>query len=192
VSTLNSEEGSNWNIVPLNEDNFDFELRQAEEKRYLELQEVVIPGKKRGSPYVKGEQVIQPRKFAKKIVSQIMSKAIKYQRGATQPLDLLIYNTHWRFLPNKSVLQLVCHELHNIIHPFSRIYFFTRHNPSEGQVVNICPSTDLLKGFNREEAKGNVYVNFDPGSGEPFTHADKVGVRFALSPTVAKQFREIE
>jgi hypothetical protein len=158
--------------------------------RYLELQEVIIPGKKRGPPYAKGEQTIEPAKFAKTIVSAINSKAIKYPPALEQPLDLLIYPTHWRFVPNPSVLQLVCDSLHKSSHPFSNIYFFNRLNENESQRVNLFPSKELLAGFNREEAEATAYVNFDPGSGEAFKDGDRVGVRFALTPTVTKKLIE--
>jgi hypothetical protein len=110
VSALNAAQGSEWSVTPLKEDDFDFELKNAGEERYLELQEIVIPGKKRGPPYAKGEQVIQPGKFAKTILSAITSKAIKYSSTLSRPLDLLVYATHWRFVPNRSVLPL--HRLH--------------------------------------------------------------------------------
>jgi hypothetical protein len=186
VSALNATQASEWSLTPLKEDDFDFELNKAGGGRYLELQEVVIPGKKRGPPYAKGEQVIQPGKFAKTILSAITSKAIKYPSTLSRPLDLLIYTTHWRFVPNRSVLQLVSDGLHKSSHPFANVYFFNRLNETESQTVNLFPSKDLLEGFDRKEAESRAFVNFDPGSGEAFRDGDKVGVRFALSPQVVK------
>jgi hypothetical protein len=190
IETLNASEDPKWALNALAEDDFDFEMSRGDEKRYLELQEVIIPGKKRGPPYAKGEQTIEPAKFAKTIVSAINSKAIKYPPALEQPLDLLIYPTHWRFVPNPSVLQLVCDSLHKSSHPFSNIYFFNRLNENESQRVNLFPSKELLAGFNREEAEATAYVNFDPGSGEAFKDGDRVGVRFALTPTVTKKLIE--
>ena len=173
-------------MTPLKEDDFDFELKNAGEERYLELQEIVIPGKKRGPPYAKGEQVIQPGKFAKTILSAVTSKAVKYPSTLSRPLDLLVYVTHWRFLPNKSVLQLVSDGIHKSSHPFKNIYFLNRLNETETQTVNLFPSRDILEGFDRKEAESKALVNFDPASGEAFRDGDKVGVRFALSPQVAQ------
>jgi hypothetical protein len=187
IAFLNAAENPKWGLTALDENDFDFEMSRGDDNRYLELQEVIIPGKKRGPPYAEGEQAIEPAKFAKTIVSAINSKAIKYPPALAQSLDLVIYTTHWRFVPNPSALQLVCDSLHQSSHPFSNIYFFNRLNENESQCVNLFPSKELLTGFNREEAGAKTYVNFDPGSGEAFKDGDKVGVRFALSPTVTKK-----
>jgi hypothetical protein len=58
VAALNAQQNSDWKLVRLDEDNFDFQLETGDEKRYLELPEIVIPGKKRGLPYASGEQAI--------------------------------------------------------------------------------------------------------------------------------------
>jgi hypothetical protein len=188
VSVLNSERSSDWNVCPLTEDNFDFELVCAAERRYLELQEIVIPGKKRGSPYARGEQVIRSEKLADTILSEIRKKAVKYPSNLSQPLDLLVYGTHWRFLPNKTVLQLVAYGLGATTHPFSKGHFFTRLNPTEGRIVSLFPSSDLIQRFDPRTARGNRYINFDPGSGVPFRDGDKIGVRLNLSPDAVQKF----
>jgi hypothetical protein len=187
ISVFNASAEQQWKLEALEENDFDFEVSQVGERRYLELQEVIIPGKKRGSPYAGGEQVIQPAKFAKTIVSGIASKGIKYSSKLGQSLDLLVYITHWRFLPNQAVLQLVCDDLHRMAHPFNKIDFFHRLNEADGQSTNLFPSRDLLKAFDRATAEAKTYVNFDPGSGEPYRDGDKVGVRFAVSPETLKK-----
>jgi hypothetical protein len=188
VSVLNSGYGSDWNVRQLTEDNFDFESFCSAERRYLELQEIVIPGKKRGSPYAQGEQVIRSEKFADTVLSEICKKAVKYPSNLSQPLDLLVYNTHWRFLPNKTVLQLVAYDLGATTHPFSKVYFFTRLNPTEGRIVSLFPSGDLIQGFDPRAARGNRYINFDPGSGVPFKDGEKIGVRLNLSSDAVQKF----
>jgi hypothetical protein len=190
ISSLNIAEDPKWVLTALTEDDFDFEMSRGDDKRYLELQEIVIPQKKAGPPYAEGEQAIEPAEFAETIVSGINSKAAKYPQALAQPLDLIVYTTHWRFVPNPSVLQLVCDSLHKSSHPFSNIYFFNRLNENESQRVNLFPSKELLMGFDREEAEAAAYVNFDPGSGEAFKDGDKVGVRFALSPMVTKKLNK--
>jgi len=188
VCALNVAQVSEWSVAPLKEDDFDFELKNAEEERYLELQEIVIPGKKRGPPYAKGEQVIQVGKFAKTILSAITSKAVRYPSALLRPLDLLVYVTHWRFVPNVSVLQLVSDGIHESSHPFKKIYFLVRLDETEAHMVNLFPSRDLLVGLDRKKAESRSFVNVDPGSGEAFRDGDKVGVQFALSPQVAMTF----
>jgi hypothetical protein len=87
VSSLNNKHNSDWRVTALDENNFDFEMQSGDEKRYLELQETIIPGKKRGPPYAPGEQVIEPAKFARTIIGNIKSKALRYSKTQTQPLD---------------------------------------------------------------------------------------------------------
>src|SRR5579863_8137077 len=116
ITALNAEQNQDWKLTQLEENDFDFQIEQPREKRYLELQEIIIPGKKHGSPYVTGEQVIQPSKFAKTIIAAIVSKSVRYPTTGTQPLDLLNYVTHWRFRPNDTVIKLVVHGLTSITH----------------------------------------------------------------------------
>jgi hypothetical protein len=128
-----------------------------------------------------------PAKFAKTIISNINGKALRYPKNLSQPLDLLIYVTHWRFLPNKAVLQLVAHELDKGTHPFSRVYFFTRHNASSGDVVTLFPNKEFIRGAIPAQLAQNHYVTFDPGSGIAINDGDNVGVRFNLSPATTKK-----
>ena len=50
VIALNKDRDASWSVEALEEHSFDFEMHRNKEKRYLELQEIVIPGKKR-SPH---------------------------------------------------------------------------------------------------------------------------------------------
>src|SRR6516164_8190643 len=58
VDALNGPKDFTWRLRQLAEDDFDFEIESESQKRYLELQEIIIPPKKRGPPYAPGEQVI--------------------------------------------------------------------------------------------------------------------------------------
>src|SRR5262245_50291371 len=60
TQSMNGTEEPKWELRPLDEDDFDFEISRGADKRYVELQEIVISGKKRGPPYATGEQVIEP------------------------------------------------------------------------------------------------------------------------------------
>ena len=68
----------NWSIEPLTENDFDCLMKREGEERYLELQEIVIPGRKRGSPYVDREQVVYSAKFAETILTETRKKIAKY------------------------------------------------------------------------------------------------------------------
>ena len=188
IDALNAEEKSNLKLSQLEEDDFDFEIQSGDEKRYLELQEIIIPGKKRGSPYAPGEQVIDEQKFAKTILGAIRSKALKYPKGLQQPLDLLIYHTHWRFRPNEAVLKLVAHGLKGQSLPFARVYYFNRlgAEKGEGKATRLFPDAVILSGF-RPDAPTSKYANFDPAGAQPFNEEGNVGVRFNLSPDAVKK-----
>jgi hypothetical protein len=187
TEALNANDNSRWSLVSLDEDDFDFELRAGESWRYLELQEIVIPGKKRGSPYASGEQVIHSGKFANTIVERIRAKALRYPRQMARPLDLLVYTTHWRFRPNDVVLKLIAHELSNLEHPFAKIYFFYRLDAPSGTVTTLCPNTELAKGFNRQQAKETRYMNFDPAQFQLVEEDGNVQLKYQLSADAIKK-----
>ncbi|MBN9091646.1 MAG: hypothetical protein J0J01_32395 [Reyranella sp.] len=104
MSTLNVGDGRKWVLERLPEADFDFAFHEEGDSRYLELQEIIIPSKKRGSPYTNREQVIRSVKFSDTILSGVQSKAAKYARDVGKPLELLLYVTHWRFLTNHRYL----------------------------------------------------------------------------------------
>jgi hypothetical protein len=72
-------------------------------------------------------------------------------------------------------------------HPFSRVYFFTRHNASSGDVVTLFPNKEFIRGAIPAQLAQNHYVTFDPGSGIAINDGDNVGVRFNLSPATTKK-----
>jgi hypothetical protein len=55
IKTLNAMERTNWQVERLQENDFDFLMHRPGEERLLELQEIMIPRKKR-SPYQDREQ----------------------------------------------------------------------------------------------------------------------------------------
>jgi hypothetical protein len=190
VSALNIANSSTWELSPLTENDFDFEIISPGEKRYLELQEIVIPPKKRGSPYEDREQVIRSQRFAETILSEINKKRVKYPPVLDQQLDLLIYVTHWRFLPHGVVIKLVAAGLAGLKHPFSRVYFFQRMSEVAGHFELIIPYGELLKGFDPRKMKHHEYINFDPASAEPFSDGKQIGVRLNLSPKVVRKLQQ--
>ena len=181
VRALNAKEAANWSVERLVEDDFDFNMSAEGESRYLELQEIIIPPKRRGSPYVDRDQVIISRKFANTILSEIDKKVYRYPRTLRKPLDLLIYHTHWRFQTHAVVLKLLSYALKSKPHPFSRVYLYARLDEGAGDVERILPNDEILTGFNPSGAKNHRYVNFDPSAGQPFRQQDSIEVHFAVS-----------
>jgi hypothetical protein len=83
-------------------------------------------------------------------MSEIGKKASRYPQSLEQPLDLLIYTTHWRFLPNQTVLRFLAYNLKNInsSYPFAHVWHFAILSEEEGRIDAIYPSEHLLDGFN--------------------------------------------
>jgi hypothetical protein len=185
ITALNTVTNSSWKILPLEENDFDFEMQSDNEKRYLELQEVIIPGKKHGPPYTPGEQVIDEQKFANTILASIDSKALKYPKKLGQALDLLIYNTHWRFLPNEAVLKLVAYGLKSRELPFAHVHFFHRLDQPSGRTTLLFPNPEFLRGF--RPGQSSKYMNFDPADAQAVDDDGKVGVKFNVSANALKQ-----
>ena len=184
---LSAKEGVEWSVDQLREYDLDFLLRSKTEQRYLELQEIIIPPPKRGLPYASREQVIKSGKFADTIMSNIRKKAFKYPKALGRVLDLMIYNTHWRFLPNRIVLQLVAFALASIEHPFSRVYQLSMISETQAAVETIFPAGKILSSFNYIAARATRYVNFDPALSEPIKTPDgSIGVELRLDPGTVK------
>jgi hypothetical protein len=189
VEALNAKEGTTWSINRLEENDFDFDLRQGEEQRYLELQEIIIPPAKRGTPYSSREQVIVSAKFSDTILSEIRKKSAKYPRTLGHPLDLLIYVTHWRFLPNQTVQRLVAHHLKHNDHPFARVYELQMLTEKDGTIERLFPNDVIPQGFDHR-AGTNRYINFDPAECQPVKNANgSIGVALTVGPDALNKLR---
>lgn len=188
VKELNSKENAHWTVEQLEENNFDFAMHSSEGRRYLELQEIVIPPAKRGSPYSSRQQVIRAGKFADTIVTAIGRKAAKYPRSQATSLDLLLYATHWRFLPSQSVTKLIAHHLRNVSHPFANVWQLTLSEQGTGSIERLFPNEQLLNGFSPMEAKIRRYVNIDPATRYTVKRTDgSIGVGFTLNSEATRK-----
>jgi len=185
---LSTNEGTDWIVEQLNENNFDFALRSSTESRYLELQEIIIPPPKRGTPYASREQVIQSRKFSETIILGIQRKALKYRRGTDYALDLLVYPTHWRFMTSETVRQAVAKYLKDNIHPFAHVFEFSIFDRTSGLIQVLFPNEERSKSFSPQNIAKHRYVNFDPAIRKPVKDEDgSIGVSFDLSSEALKK-----
>ena len=185
---LSTNSGTSWIVEQLDERDFDFALSSIEGRRYLELQEIVIPAPKRGTPYASREQVVHSKRFSETIISQIRKKALKYPRGTTCDLDLLVYPTHWRFLTSQIVRQVVAKYLKDNVHPFAHVFEFSMFDENSGVIQVLFPNEQLLTNFRPENVTDHRYVNFDPATRKRVKNDDgSIGVRFDLSPQAFKK-----
>jgi hypothetical protein len=122
-------------------------------------------------------------------LSEIDKKVDRYPTTLGKPLDILIYNTHWRFKTHAVVLKLLSYALKSNPHPFSRVYLYVRLDENSGDLERIFPNDEILTGFNPIAAKNHRYVNFDPSAGQPFKQRDSIGVHFAVSPENLRKLR---
>jgi hypothetical protein len=187
---LSSDQLIEWTVDQLGEDDFDFRLISDGDKRYLELQEIVIPPPKRGRPYASREQIVQSKRFSDSIWSEIRKKSLKYPRAVEYPLDLLVYVTHWRFLTTDTVRRLVAHHLKRNEHPFTHVYEFSIIDERSGAIQILYPNDELLQDFHPVAVAAHRYANFDPATRRSIKNDDgSIGVRFDLSSeAVAKLF----
>jgi hypothetical protein len=187
---LNAREETHWSIEHLPENDFDCLMTREREKRYLELQEIVIPPKKRGSPYRDREQVIYCEKFADTIVSEMRQKISKYTKSPGPSLDLLLYITHWRFQLNAVVYKLLGHYLKHNTHRFAHVFAFTMLDEQARHIEKIFPNDEALQGFDPATAKKHWYANLDPGNAQPFKDGGRIGVRLPVSPETLRKLRK--
>ena len=165
LAQLKQDGRGSWSAQKFGDHDFDFLIScDGADNRNLELMEIVIPPKKKGSPYHERTQHIRSCKFASTIISMIQSKLSRprYSQMLQRPLDLLLYVTHWRFILSDTVVKLVCHWLINNKHQFSNVYLITCIDNHTGLLVDLYPNNSLMHGFVPGAVKGHSYYNLDP------------------------------
>ena len=142
------------------ENDFDFTVACRDREADLELMEVAIL---RG-PYETAPQRYKPYEFAQAVISEILKKSGHYQRsGPTRELFLLLYITHWAFLPTEATLHCLRYWLARQSHVFSAIFFFHFSSAEQGDGRWIYPyPPELIGSFDPETVRDNVGINFDP------------------------------
>ena len=88
--------------VQNDENNFDFTLDTTSGTEYLDLVEVVLEG-----GYDGASSSILVGDMADQMFEQIKKKARKYGTRRRSNIHLLLYSTHWKFLPSESVISLL-------------------------------------------------------------------------------------
>jgi hypothetical protein len=88
--------------VQNDENNFDFTLDTASGTEYLDLVEIVLEG-----GYDGASTSIAVGDMADQMFEQIKKKARKYGTRRRSNIHLLLYSTHWKFLPNESLISLL-------------------------------------------------------------------------------------
>jgi hypothetical protein len=167
-----------YQLTQLPQDDFDFSLEHAGCKVYLELIEITFPGKKRGSPYADAEQKIHSGKSSKTIIEAFQRK--RYSKGE-YPIILIMYFTHWRFMPGENVKALLKHFLATDNHPYSEVILYMPITAEEGVEEKLFPvQVAKLSEPAITAAREVIYFNFDPSRAQLAQQGPTVGVQFKV------------
>jgi hypothetical protein len=141
------------------ENNIDFTVDSPNGLAYLELMEIA-PLK---GPYTTAPSIYKPYEFAKAVLAGIKKKSDHYARTHGRDIFLLLYVTHWSFIPSSSTLACLRYWLARESHRFRAVFSFYLLDPSEGVPQWIFPyPPDLLCSFDPEVIRDDVCLNLDP------------------------------
>jgi hypothetical protein len=158
-------------------DDFDFTIQTDHGPCYLELAEFAPLSGARGG-YESAPNEYGVGDMADKILSVISKKAEHYAGYKKRDLVLLVYITHFAFLPSESVITVVRHELLKMQLPFERVYFFLSIDGETGVVWKLRPSPIEVLGANMTALRLNKITNFDPRN----AISENGGIRFQVNP----------
>jgi hypothetical protein len=141
------------------ENNIDFTVDSPNGLAYLELMEIAsLKG-----PYTTASSSYKPYEFAKAVLAGIKQKSDHYAGTQGRDIFLLLYVTHWSFIPSSSTLACLRYWLARQSHRFRAIFSFYLLDPSEGVPQWIFPyPPDLLCSFDPEVIRDDVCLNLDP------------------------------
>jgi hypothetical protein len=147
------------------EANLDFTLNLPGGTVDLELREIhYLDGV--GNPYISRNIRIQSSTYARQIFHAVQEKSAKYSAHSKVPMHLLLYITHWRFLPSEVVIRLVQHFLQQRPSIFENVILVLPIDDKEATVRVLYPSVEPLERRPPEEFSDHWYMNLDPASAE--------------------------
>ncbi|MBV9361973.1 MAG: hypothetical protein JO292_11345 [Betaproteobacteria bacterium] len=143
------------------EANHDFTLQLPGGRTYLELTELQYrdgPGR----PYDSRSQRISTFTYAEQIAGAVQRKAERYGRAGSVPIHLLLYITHWRFLPNEIAIRLAQHLLLTRPPLFENVFLLWPTDEKDATVRVLFPADNPLEGHAADEFREHTYLNLDP------------------------------
>jgi hypothetical protein len=141
------------------ENDFDFSLPTADGLEYLDLVEYVASG-----GYAKSAASYRVGDMVDRMFDLVRMKARKYGENRKSVTHLLMYSTHWKFLPSETVIELMRHLCATRKHGFKTVAVVA---PTIGDSVAVwkCFPMDDGKSLTalRESAiRRSVVHQFDP------------------------------
>ena len=147
------------------QDDFDFDVNTTAGPKSLELVEVAFLEKAGGS-YTNVPSSYKPYEFAQAILGVILKKSRHYGGRPPAGLHLLLYITHWAFIPSMSTLALLQHWTATRTHGFEGIHWYAPITRDDGIAFPVFPVAVPAK-FDPEAFRGAVVQNLDPKAWTP-------------------------
>jgi hypothetical protein len=148
--------------APNKQADFDFDLLTSAGPKSAELAEVAFL-KDVGGSYRAAPPSYKPYDFAQNVLNLILRKSTHYGGRPPAGLHLLLYITHWAFIPSQSTLSLLQFWALKRPHGFEGIYWYAPIMGDEGISFLIYPTpTDHWANFDPEALRSAVVQNLDP------------------------------
>ena len=157
----------NFDYKQNDENDLDFTLIfEDDELVDIDLTELVLPATQGGSPF---EQPNRPHNYGEvaDVVEALVRRKDAHYSVSGRPKHLLVYTTHWQFMPTHQVLRIV-----------------------QSAFLKAPPKTLECVFFLYDVGEGETPVPLHPanpeavGDFDPYVHRDKVFVRF--DPDITK------
>lgn len=143
------------------ENDIDYSLTLPGGRIDLELTEIIYSAEP-GNPYISGSMPIKCGDFSRQIIDLVMKKSSKYSPLNANPIHLILYITHWSFLPNELVIRLIQHELNITKHIFENIFLLIPLDSKNANLRVLYPSINPLEKYSPQEFYDSTYINLDP------------------------------
>jgi hypothetical protein len=146
------------------ESDLDYRLRLPGGDIALELTEFVYVDSD-GPPYESRNQSISTVCCARQLADRVLSKAARYG-DSKNPSHLLVYVTHWRFVPGDLATAIAQHFLQDQQRFFENVFLLTLLDNETAHVRLLYPVENSLDDRSVEEFQDHSYFVFDPSGFE--------------------------
>lgn len=151
------------------ESYIDYSLSLPSGKVDLELRELLYRDDE-DKPYDSRQIKIMTLSYAQQIYDAVHKKSKHYQQTSAVPIHLLMYVTHWRFVPHEAVIRIAQHLLAETPPIFENVFLLLPFDETEAMVRVLYPSTNPMEGKRIEDFADEWYLNLDPANAQLHTN----------------------
>jgi hypothetical protein len=156
--------------TPNQQDDFDFSLTTSAGPKNVELAEVALLDNQTPS-YRAAPASYKPYDFAQRVLDLILSKSAHYAQRPPTGLHLLLYITHWAFIPSESALKLLQFWTLKRAHGFEGVYWYAPIASQDGIPFLIYPTpSEQWSTFDPESFRSSEVHNLNPRGWVPGSH----------------------